>query len=318
MEVPVRIGSSRKHSQSLVCIRRGVLHAASRISVRDGQAAAASASMTQLGNYMAAAVKHPLPEHAAEAAKCHILGTFAVMISGTERQPGQTAMKFARINALSDAPRNGCTVVGSKVLCGPMDAALANGMLAHPHAAAPSRPGCAIVPAALAAGELFAGDGVRFLRAVALGYEVAHTHGIASDFGAAAAAGCMAGLSAQQMRWLLLYASQQASATTTARSDADPIERSLALGGFPARNGVSAAVLAQLVPLSAPGAAREDQPGEICERMSNSTTWQEVVATSREKMTPLLGTQQTAELIEAVLHLESVTSIRDLRPLLQN
>ena len=286
--------------------------------------------MTRLGDFMAAAARRPLSDDAAEAAKRHILATFAVMISGAALPPGQTAMKFARVNALnvlSDAPMNGCTVVGSKVLCGPMDAALANGMLAHPHAPAPSHPGCSVVPAALAAGELFAGDGLRFLRAVALGYDVANTHSIESDFGAAAAAGCMAGLNAQQMRWLLDYASQQASTITAWRRDADQLEKSLVLGGFPARNGVSAAVLAQLdgtgtdadffcagkFPLSSAPGAGIDQSGVRCE----VTTRQEVVAQSRELMTPFLGTLQTTELIETVLRLETVASIRDLRPLLQ-
>ena len=36
------------------------------------------------------------------------------------------------------------------------------------------------------------------------------THAFAGTFGSAAAAGCIAGLTAQQMRWLLDYASQQA------------------------------------------------------------------------------------------------------------
>jgi 2-methylcitrate dehydratase PrpD len=52
-------------------------------------------------------------------------------------------------------------VVASNLACGPMEAALANAMLAHSdetddsHAPSLSHPGCAVVPAALAAGELF-------------------------------------------------------------------------------------------------------------------------------------------------------------------
>ena len=95
---------------------------------------------------------------------------------------------------------------------GPVDAALANGVMAHAdetddsHSLSQSHPGCAVVPAALAAGEDFGVDGTRFLRAVTLGYDVGtrvvmamggitfrneshmSTHSIAGIFGAAAAA----------------------------------------------------------------------------------------------------------------------------------
>ena len=114
-----------------------------------------------------------------------------------------------------------------------MEAAFANAMLAHSdetddsHAPSESHPGASIVPSALAAGEQFNIDGPRFLRAVALGYDVGtrftmtvgagafqtathiSTHALAGTFGSAAAAGCAAGLNQQQMRWLIDYASQQ-------------------------------------------------------------------------------------------------------------
>jgi 2-methylcitrate dehydratase PrpD len=116
----------------------------------------------------------------------------------------------------------------------------------------------------LAAGEQFAIDGGRFLRAVALGYDVGprvtttlgglpwqmeshrSAHSIAGTFGAAAAAGSAAGLSAQQMRWLLDYAGQQASGIAAWQRDTEHIEKSLVFAGMPARNGVSAALLIQL------------------------------------------------------------------------
>jgi 2-methylcitrate dehydratase PrpD len=93
-----------------------------------------------------------------------------------------------------------------------------------------SHPGCSVVPATLAAGERFGIDGTRFLRAVVLGYDIGprmtisfgavkfrntsrkSTHAIAGIFGSAAAAGCAAGLTAQQMRWLLDDTAQQSSA----------------------------------------------------------------------------------------------------------
>src|SRR6202000_1571729 len=110
------------------------------------------------------------------------------------------------------------TIVATKLLCSPIEAAMVNGTLAHSdetddsHAPSHSHPGCAVVPAALAAGEQFGIDGARFLRAVTLGSDVGprititlaglpyqmeshrSAHSIAEDFGAAAAAGCAAGL----------------------------------------------------------------------------------------------------------------------------
>jgi len=69
------------------------------------------------------------------------------------------------------------------------------------------------------------------------------THAIAGTFGAAAAAGCVAGLTAPQMRWLLDYASQQAGGYAVWGRDTDHIEKGFVFGGMPARNGVTAALL---------------------------------------------------------------------------
>jgi 2-methylcitrate dehydratase PrpD len=69
------------------------------------------------------------------------------------------------------------------------------------------------------------------------------THAFAGNFGSAAAAGCAAALNAQQMRWLLDYASQQASGYAIWARDTDHIEKGFVFGGMPARNGVTAAVL---------------------------------------------------------------------------
>jgi 2-methylcitrate dehydratase PrpD len=228
--------------------------------------APASNAMDRLSAYMGEAHGRALPSEVVEKAKQHILDTFAAMISGAELPPGQVALKFAR----SQAAGTVATVVASDVVCGPLEAAMANGMLAHSdetddsHAAAHCHPGCGIVPAALAAGEQFGISGTHFLRAVTLGWDVGtrvtmnlggvpwekqthrSTHSIANTFGASAAAGCAAGLNARQMRWVLDYAAQQASGTLAWQRDSDHIQKSLVFAGFPARNGVSAALIIQL------------------------------------------------------------------------
>ena len=222
--------------------------------------------ITELSNYMSEAGGRPLPEDALEKTKQHILDTLAAMISGVDLPPGRMALKFARAHSEEKT----ATVVSSKLLCGAIEAALCNGMLAHSdetddsHALSHSHPGCAVIPAALAAGEQFGIDGARFVRAVALGYDIGPrvtmtlgglpyqmethraSHSIASNFGAAAAAGCAASLNAQQMRWLLDYASQQASGIVAWQRDTEHIEKSLVFAGMPARNGVTAALLVQL------------------------------------------------------------------------
>jgi len=229
-------------------------------------AEAASPVITKLSAYMSEAAGRALPEEAVEKTRHHILDTLAAMISGAGLAPGRVGIQFARAHAGEKV----ATVAATDVLCGPLEAAMANGMLAHSdetddsHAPSHSHPGCAVVPAALAAGEQFGIDGKRFLRAVALGYDVGprvtmtlgglpfqmethrSAHSIAGTFGAAAAAGCAAGLNAQQMRWLLDYAGQQASGIAAWQRDTDHIEKSLVFAGMPARNGVSAALLIQL------------------------------------------------------------------------
>ena len=115
-----------------------------------------------------------LPEEALEKTKQHILDTFAAMVSGSELAPGRFAIKFARAHSAEKV----ATVAASDVVCGAIEAAFANAMLAHSdetddsHAPSESHPGASVVPSALAAGEQFNIDGSRFLRAVALGYDV--------------------------------------------------------------------------------------------------------------------------------------------------
>jgi 2-methylcitrate dehydratase PrpD len=222
--------------------------------------------MATLSTYMSEAGGRELPADALEKTKHHLLDTLAAMVSGVELPPGQVALKFARAH---DAEKT-ATVVGASILCSAIDAALVNGMLAHSdetddsHAPSHSHPGCAVVPAALAAGEHFGVSGARVLHAVALGYDIGtrvtmtlggfpfqmethrSSHNFANNFGAAAAAGCAAGLTSQQMRFLLDYSAQQASGVAAWQRDTEHVEKSLVFGGMPARNGVTNALLIAL------------------------------------------------------------------------
>jgi 2-methylcitrate dehydratase PrpD len=216
--------------------------------------------MARLSTYMSQARDRALTDHVLAQTKWHVLDTLAAMVSGSELAPGQAAIKFARLYGGKEV----ATVVGDTVLCGPIEAALANGVLAHADETDDSwpggwHPGCNVVPAALAAGEQFGISGGHFLRAVALGYDVgarvlitlrpglsdSHkaTHAIAGVFGAAAAAGCAASLNVQEMRWLLDYTAQQCSGIGYWYRDTDHIEKGFVFGGMPARSGVTSALL---------------------------------------------------------------------------
>ena len=214
--------------------------------------------MEKLGTYMAEARNRALPDNVVQETKHHILDTIAAMVSGSELPPGRLAIQFARTYGGEKI----ATVVASQILCGPIEAALANGELAHSDESdddfttGGAHPGCAIVPAALASGEQFGISGTHFLRAVALGYDIAmramrtvgpgmkETHNLVGTMGATAAAGCAAGLNPQQMRWLLDYAAQQAGAGIGSwRRDTDHIEKAFVFGAMGARNGVNAALV---------------------------------------------------------------------------
>jgi 2-methylcitrate dehydratase PrpD len=219
--------------------------------------------MTRLSAYMSEARNRALPEPVLEKTKHHVLDTIAAMVSGAGLPPGRAAIAFAR----GYGGKAVATVAASNIVCGPIEAALANGVLAHAdetddsHGPSRSHPGCAVVPAALALGEQFGAPGIHFLRAVALGYDIGtrvtmsmggpsyqtlthrSTHGTAQIFSAAAAAGCAARLGARQMRYLLDYTAQQSSGIGAWGRDADHMEKAFVFGGKSAAGGVTAALL---------------------------------------------------------------------------
>lgn len=216
--------------------------------------------MHELASYISRAGKRPLPKPVVEKTKHHVLDTIAAMVSGSKLLPGEKAISY--IKTQGGTPE--ATVIGSRFVTTAMNAALANGMLGHAdetddsHAPSLTHPGCGIVPAALAMGEREQANGVAFLRAVALGYDIGcrmtmalhaydfremghSTHSFGPLFGAAVAAGSLAGLKYDQVRHLLSYTAQQTSGISCWMRDAEHIEKAFDFGGMPARNGVAAA-----------------------------------------------------------------------------
>jgi 2-methylcitrate dehydratase PrpD len=218
--------------------------------------------MREVSGYIAGAMKRPLPEAVVEKTKHHVLDTFAAMVSGSRLLPGKKAIAYAK--SLGGA-KEAC-VIGSRLVTSAQHAALANGMLGHAdetddsHAPSLCHPGCAIVPAALAMAEREESNGTALLRAVALGYDVGtrinmalhdydfrdaghSSHSFGPSFGAAAAAGALAGVNSDQARWLLSYAAQQCSGISCWMRDEEHIEKAFDFGGMPARNGLVAATM---------------------------------------------------------------------------
>src|SRR5260370_33524690 len=114
---------------------------------------------------MSEAAARALPDEVVEKAKQHILDTFAAMISGSELPPGRAALQFASAYGGKEI----ATVVASKIVCGPIEAALANGVLAHSdetddsHGPSRSHPGVSVVAASLEKTEQSASRAARFI-----------------------------------------------------------------------------------------------------------------------------------------------------------
>jgi 2-methylcitrate dehydratase PrpD len=220
--------------------------------------------MQAVSAYIAGALEKPLPPEVAEKGKHHLMDTLAAMVSGSRLPPGEKAIAYAK--SLGGVKES--LIVGTRVLTSCVNAALANGMMAHAdetddsHPRAQAHPGCGVVPAALAMAEREARDGNALLRAVVLGYDICaramfalggpwvlrnaghSSHSFGPLFGAAAAAGALARLTPGQVRYLLSYTAQQAAGIETWARDTEHVEKAFDFGGMPARNGVAAATMA--------------------------------------------------------------------------
>lgn len=218
----------------------------------------------RLARYMVTAGTQELPAAVALACKHRILDTLAAMVSGAHLEPGRRAIGFARAQGgVAQA-----TVLTADLRCTAINAALANGMLAHAdetddfEPVTKAHPGSAVVPAALAVAEKDGRSGVELMRAVALGYDVCcrfllalgpdhvrGTHrsaeGTSSTFGAAGAAASLARLDERGMRHALSYAAQQVSGLWSWTRDTDHVEKAFDFSGMGARNGVTAALMVQ-------------------------------------------------------------------------
>jgi 2-methylcitrate dehydratase PrpD len=214
----------------------------------------------QLADFLAAARYADLPPAVVEHAKRAVLDWLGSALAGSLEPPARMAQQY--VEALGVSDRATFFPCGMSSASG---AALANGVASHilefddihktstVHAAAP------VISAALAVAEREHADGRAFLLAVALGYEAAlrvgeavnpshyrywHPTGTAATFGAAAAAGSLMRLNAEQMLDALGSAGTQAAGLW--EFNADGAMSKHLHPGKAAFNGVLAADLAHL------------------------------------------------------------------------
>ena len=218
----------------------------------------------QLARYMAGAREQGLPPQVALAGKHRILDTLGAVISGSRLKPGEMAINYIRLQG--GTPE--ASVLATDIRTSAVNAALANGMFGHAdetddfEPVTKSHPGCSLVPAALAMAERAGSSGEELLRAVTLGYDLCvrfllaldpdavrgghrSAEGTSSTMGSVGAAASIAGLDEAGMRYALSYAAQQVSGVWSWVRDAEHVEKAFDFAGMGARNGVTAATMAQ-------------------------------------------------------------------------
>ncbi len=235
----------------------------------DAESTLISPEMEALAAHVAAGGSEVIPEHVLERGRLHLLDTVAAMVSGSRLVPGVRAREWAAGKG-TWAGSAAATVIGGGFTTSPHDAALSNGMSGHAdetddsHMDSLSHPGCGVVPAALAAGEMVGIGGKTLLRAVIAGYDVGcrvgratalgpkqaregkrDSHSLVGGFGATAAAAIVNGLDATRVRYAFSYAGQLSSGVSTYPRDTHHVEKAYLFGGMPAAQGILAATLAK-------------------------------------------------------------------------
>jgi len=219
----------------------------------------------RLACYMVEARARGLAGDIAREAKHRILDSLAAAVSGAHMKPGEMAIRFVRAQGGTAES----TVFTTDIRTTAINAALVNGMCAHAdetddfEPTTKAHPGCSVVPAAFAMAEREGSSGVELMNAVALGYDVCcrfllalgpdlvrgshrSAEGTSSTMGSVAAAAALAKLDEKGMRHALSYAAQQVSGVWSWVRDAEHVEKAFDFSGMGARNGVTAAIMAQM------------------------------------------------------------------------
>jgi 2-methylcitrate dehydratase PrpD len=215
----------------------------------------------RLASQLCDANARPLPEEVEERATALLRDYLGVALGGAPAESSATLRRgLMALGATGTA-----TVIGTPAAMPPAHAALANGAAAHTlemddtHQGGSIHLGASVFSAALAAAELHGAGGGAVLRAATAGYEVAarlamalhpaahyargfHPTGTCGAFGAAAAAGLIAGLDAKRLADAFGIAGSQAAGSMEFLADGTWTKRFHP--GWAAAAGLHAAALA--------------------------------------------------------------------------
>src|SRR5690606_30143391 len=296
--------------------------------------------------HIAAAASAPLPGEVMLRARLHLLDGLAAIVSGTRLKAGRIATAFVA----GEGGRAEARLPGTGPVTTAMNAAFANAQAGpadetdDSHLGGRFHPGCAVVPAALAVAEARGRGGAALLRALVCGYDIGaratvalgfsgprsgthSTHCLGANFGAAAAAGALAGLDARQCEHLLSYATQQASGIAYWQRDSEHVEKAFDFGGMGARNGTFAALFVASGASGVPGSltgefsylsafAEDAQPEALVDALGSRY---EILAASIKKWcvgSPIQAALDslTALMAEHRLRAEDVARLRAIMP----
>lgn len=202
-----------------------------------------------------------IPTLISERAKMRILDFLGVALAGSQITSSKIMIEVSK----ELGGKEESTIIGEKLKVSCVNAALANGTMAHAsdydddHRSATMHPGSAVVPVVLALGERERCRGSILIEAVIAGYEVIcrvgdaflgtqyhegfHPTGTCGVFGAAAAAAKILHLTPQQTVWAFGVAGTQASGIEEWKTDGSWIKRMHP--GKAAHSGILSALLAQ-------------------------------------------------------------------------
>ncbi|MFB6161377.1 MAG: MmgE/PrpD family protein [Haloferacaceae archaeon] len=205
-----------------------------------------------------------IEEEVRDRLRRHVLDLVGVSV-GARSVAASTPPVERAVDRIAGAGEEATAFSGERMAAA--DAALLNGTLAHSldyddtHRESSLHPGAPVVPAALAVAEREGADAATFLAAVKVGYDVTCTLGRAVDpdshyargfhptatcgtFGAAVAAGVVAGLDREGLRAAMGVAGSQAAGSLQYLKNGAWNKR--LHGGLAARRGVEAATLADV------------------------------------------------------------------------
>jgi 2-methylcitrate dehydratase PrpD len=224
-----------------------------------------SEEMNAVAEHLSTSPYRAIPSEVEERAKLHVLDAIASAVSGTQLLAGEKARAWLRRTpGVSCGP---CTVFGVLGTASDFAAALCNAVAAHADETddshpSGSHPGCSVIPAALATGEVLHSTGKELIRAVVAGYDVGGRIGRAIGsssrnevenrpashpaIGAFCSGGAVASLrnfDSQHVRFMLSYLGQMSSGVRTYLRAPDHVEKAFVYGGMPASQALLAASL---------------------------------------------------------------------------